>query len=155
VNSTTIRHLHESVALLPMGDLGPVNEFYRRLFELAPEVRPLFKRDMELQAKKFSETLAWIMAYLEHPHELRQEPRELGAPQRLWREGRPVRASRFGADLDVPTRPRRPFHAGDGRSMAGGLRLHQLRNRARCPRSGLNWHLSPSPQVGPTKHQQL
>jgi len=79
MNSTTIRRLRESVALLLMGDLAPVNEFYRRLFELAPEVRPLFKRDMELQAKKFSETLAWVMAHLEHPHELRQELRELGA----------------------------------------------------------------------------
>ena len=79
MDSTTIRHLQESVALLPAGDLGPVDEFYKRLFELAPEVRPLFKQDMDLQAKKFSDTLAWVIEHLERPHELCQELRALGA----------------------------------------------------------------------------
>ena len=55
-----IRHLRESVALLPVEDLAPVDEFYRRLFELAPEVRPLFKTEMGPQAKKFSDMLAWV-----------------------------------------------------------------------------------------------
>ena len=31
-----------------------------RLFELAPEVRPLFKPDIDPQAKKFSDMLAWV-----------------------------------------------------------------------------------------------
>jgi len=79
VDSITIRHLRESVALLPTGDLAPVSEFYRRLFELAPEVRPMFTREMDLQAKKFSDMLAWVIAHLEHPHELCQEMRALGA----------------------------------------------------------------------------
>jgi len=79
MDSTTIRHLQESVALLPMGDLAPVNEFYKRLFELAPEARPLFKTDMDVQAKKFSDTFAWVIAHLERPHELCQELRALGA----------------------------------------------------------------------------
>ena len=79
MDSTTIRHLQQSVALLPMGDLAPADEFYKRLFELAPEVRPLFKTDMDLQAKKFSDTLAWVIANIEHPHELCQALRTLGA----------------------------------------------------------------------------
>jgi len=79
MDSTTIRHLQESVALLPMGDLAPVNEFYKRLFELAPEARPLFKTDMDLQAKKFSDTFAWVIEHLERPHELCQQLRALGA----------------------------------------------------------------------------
>lgn len=79
MDSTTIRHLQESVALLPAGDLTPVDEFYKRLFELAPEARPMFKLDMSLQAKKFSDTVAWVIAHLEHPHELCQELRALGA----------------------------------------------------------------------------
>ena len=79
MKSTSIRHLRESLALLPMEGLAPVSEFYRRLFELAPEVRLLFKRDMDLQAKKFSETLAWVIAHLEHRQDLCQELRELGA----------------------------------------------------------------------------
>jgi hemoglobin-like flavoprotein len=79
MNSIMIRHLRESVALLPREDLGPVHEFYRRLFELAPEVRPLFKREIALQAKKFSDMLTWMIAHLETPDELRREMRELGA----------------------------------------------------------------------------
>lgn len=79
MDSNTIRYLRESVALLPVGDLAPVDEFYRRLFELAPEARPMFRIEMGLQAKKFSEMLAWIITHLERPHELCQELRELGA----------------------------------------------------------------------------
>jgi hemoglobin-like flavoprotein len=62
-----------------MGDLAPVDEFYRRLFELAPEVRRLFNREIDLQAKKFSDMLSWVIAHLERPHELCQELRALGA----------------------------------------------------------------------------
>jgi hemoglobin-like flavoprotein len=79
MDSTTIRHLQESVALLPTGDLAPVNEFYRRLFEIAPEARPMFKTEMGLQARKFSDMLAWVIEHLERPHELCQELRALGA----------------------------------------------------------------------------
>lgn len=43
MDSMMIRHLRESISLLPTEDLGPAREFYRRLFELAPELRPLFK----------------------------------------------------------------------------------------------------------------
>jgi hemoglobin-like flavoprotein len=89
MDSSTIRHLKESVALLPVGDLAPINEFYRRLFELAPEARSLFQLDMNLQAKKFSDTLAWVVEHLEHPHDLCQELRALG-----------VRHSGYGVKID-------------------------------------------------------
>jgi hemoglobin-like flavoprotein len=79
MDSITIRHLRESVGLLPMEDLGPAHEFYRRLFELAPEVRPMFNREMGLQAKKFSDMLAWVISHLEYPDELCGEVRALGA----------------------------------------------------------------------------
>jgi nitric oxide dioxygenase len=82
MDSIMIRHLRESVALLPTEDFAPEHEFYRRLFELAPEVRPMFKRDMGLQAKKFSDMLAWVIAHLEHPDELSTELRALGARHR-------------------------------------------------------------------------
>jgi hemoglobin-like flavoprotein len=39
----------------------------------------MFKRDMGLQAKKSSDMLAWVIAHLEHPHELCQELRALGS----------------------------------------------------------------------------
>ena len=79
MDSITIRRLRESVALLPTEDRAPVDEFYRRLFELAPEARSMFKRDMGLQAKKFSDMLAWVIAHLENPDELSRELRALGA----------------------------------------------------------------------------
>lgn len=79
MDSIMIHQLRESVALLPVENLGPVREFYMRLFELAPEVRPLFTRDIGPQAKKFSAMLAWVIAHLENPDELRREMRELGA----------------------------------------------------------------------------
>jgi hemoglobin-like flavoprotein len=79
MDSITIRHLRDSAALMPTEDYGPVEEFYGRLFELAPEVRPLFKREISLQAKKLSEMLAWVIAHLEQPDELVPELRKLGA----------------------------------------------------------------------------
>lgn len=82
MDSIMIHRLRESVALLPIEGLGPADEFYTRLFELAPEVRPLFKGDMDLQAKKFSDMLAWVIAHLEHPEELWAELRALGARHR-------------------------------------------------------------------------
>jgi hemoglobin-like flavoprotein len=79
MDTIMIRHLRESVALLPMENSGPANEFYRRLFELAPEVRPMFDREIGLQAQKFSEMLAWVIANLDRPAELTSEVRALGA----------------------------------------------------------------------------
>jgi hemoglobin-like flavoprotein len=79
MDSITIRHLKESVALLPTEGLAAANEFYKRLFELSPEVRPMFTQDMALQAKKFSDMIAWIIAHMENPAELSRELRELGA----------------------------------------------------------------------------
>ena len=79
LDSITIRQLRDSAALIPTGDHGPAEEFYRRLFELAPEVQPLFNREIGFQAKKFSEMIAWVIAHLEQPHELAAELRKLGA----------------------------------------------------------------------------
>jgi hemoglobin-like flavoprotein len=79
MDAIMIGHLRESVALLPVEDPAPVVEMYRRLFELAPEVRPLFNREIGLQARHFSEMLEWVIAHLEHPDELCREMRALGA----------------------------------------------------------------------------
>ena len=75
----TVRHLRDSAALIPVGEDGPLVEFYRRLFEISPEVRPLFSREIGLQAKKLSEMLTWIIEHLEQPEELVTELRKLGA----------------------------------------------------------------------------
>jgi hemoglobin-like flavoprotein len=79
MDSTTIVRLRESVSLLPMEDLGPVHDFYIRLFELAPDARALFTGRVDLQARKFADMLAWVIAHLEKPDQLCREMRELGA----------------------------------------------------------------------------
>ncbi|MEZ5386285.1 MAG: globin domain-containing protein [Prosthecobacter sp.] len=53
--------------------------FYRRLFERAPELKPMFKGDIELQAKKLLEMLGVLIAMLERPHGLELELKAMGA----------------------------------------------------------------------------
>ena len=44
--------------------------FYDRLFEIAPEVRPLFRRDIDEQKRKFIATLAVIVGSLDDSSKL-------------------------------------------------------------------------------------
>src|SRR4051812_9850684 len=44
--------------------------FYGRLFEIAPEVRPLFRRGMDEQKRKFMSTLAVIVGSLDDDSKL-------------------------------------------------------------------------------------
>ena len=53
--------------------------FYRRLFELAPGLRPLFRSDIQEQAKKLMEMLAVALNLLDRPAELAGELEDLGA----------------------------------------------------------------------------
>ena len=61
---------HEHVAALV---------FYRRLFELDPSLRPLFKGDIEEQARKLVDMLAALIAMLERPQSLELELRAMRA----------------------------------------------------------------------------
>jgi hemoglobin-like flavoprotein len=61
---------HEEVAALV---------FYRRLFEVDPSLRPLFKGDIKEQAKKLIDMLAVLIAMLERPLGLELELRAMGA----------------------------------------------------------------------------
>lgn len=53
--------------------------FYRRLFELAPGVRPLFKSDIESQATKLMDMIGLAVSMTDHPESIEGELRELGA----------------------------------------------------------------------------
>jgi len=44
--------------------------FYDRLFEIAPEVRPLFRNDLDEQKRKFISTLAVIVGSLDNTSKL-------------------------------------------------------------------------------------
>src|SRR5438876_9427840 len=53
--------------------------FYRRLFELYPKLRPLFRTEIEEQARKLMEMLALALSLSEQPDCLQRELREMGA----------------------------------------------------------------------------
>lgn len=53
--------------------------FYRRLFELAPQVRPLFKSDIESQSAKLMDMIALAVSLTDRPASMEAELRELGA----------------------------------------------------------------------------
>jgi len=53
--------------------------FYRRLFELAPSLRPLFKTEIEVQSAKLMNMLALVLSLSERPEHLKTELRELGS----------------------------------------------------------------------------
>ena len=45
---------------------GPITQlFYGRLFELAPEVRPMFRQDIAVQARKSMDMLAALVTNLD------------------------------------------------------------------------------------------
>lgn len=53
--------------------------FYQRLFELAPELRALFRTEIELQAKKLTEMLTAALSLLERRSDLEATLEALGA----------------------------------------------------------------------------
>lgn len=54
-------------------------EFYRRLFEACPHLRPLFSTEIEQQACKLMDMLSTAISLLERPGELRAVLGPLGA----------------------------------------------------------------------------
>ena len=79
LSEKTIRLVRESAALLPVGDPAPVRAFYGRLFALAPGVRALFHVDIDVQAQKLAEMLAWVVTHLDDHETLAVTLRALGA----------------------------------------------------------------------------
>ena len=60
-----------------MGTL-PALVFYRRLFDSAPHLRPLFRSDIEAQASRLLDMLALLISHLEREALLADELRQLG-----------------------------------------------------------------------------
>ena len=58
--------------------------FYDRLFAIAPDLRPMFKSDMDSQAHKFIEMLAIIVGLLNDPAELSQTLIQLAHRHRAY-----------------------------------------------------------------------
>lgn len=70
--------LRKTFAQLARHDHVSALAFYRRLFEISPELRPMFKGDIEVQSKKLIEMLGILIAMLERPHGLEIELKEMG-----------------------------------------------------------------------------
>lgn len=58
--------------------------FYRRLFEIDPSVRPLFKTDLEEQEQKFTSTLKVLVEGLDDLERVLPEVRNLGKRHVLY-----------------------------------------------------------------------
>jgi hemoglobin-like flavoprotein len=77
-----IELVRESFAHLHRRKVETAAMFYGRLFEIAPEVRPLFKREIAEQSVKLMETLTVAMAALRDPEGLTALLRKLGRSHR-------------------------------------------------------------------------
>lgn len=58
--------------------------FYERLFEIAPELAPLFKGDIEEQGRKLMAVLTTAISLLRHPDRLQQALEDLGRRHRAY-----------------------------------------------------------------------
>jgi hemoglobin-like flavoprotein len=77
----TPRHVHlirKSYAELARHEHVAALVFYRRLFEIDPPLRALFKGDIEEQSKKLLDMLGVLIAMLERPLGLELELRAMG-----------------------------------------------------------------------------
>lgn len=71
--------IRKSFAELARHDHVAALVFYRRLFEIDPSLRPMFKGDIEVQSKKLLDMLAVLIAMLERPLGLELELRAMGS----------------------------------------------------------------------------
>lgn len=79
MNLETLHTLRKSFAAIEARAEITALVFYKRLFEAAPYVRPLFKSDMREQAQKLMEMIALGLSLAERPGAFDTEMRELGA----------------------------------------------------------------------------
>ena len=63
--------------ILPIGDVA-ADLFYDRLFEIAPEVRPLFPDDLVAQKRKLMAMLAVVVTNLHHVDKIAPAVEDLG-----------------------------------------------------------------------------
>jgi hemoglobin-like flavoprotein len=70
--------IRETVAAAKQGIDALVEDFYTRLFELEPSLRPLFATDLGDQRKKLVSMLVSIVGLLDKPDPLLQAARALG-----------------------------------------------------------------------------
>lgn len=71
-------YIRKSFAQVETHGTVPALVFYRRLFELDPALRPMFKSDIEVQAAKLLDMLGVLISHLERTALLEAELRLMG-----------------------------------------------------------------------------
>ena len=79
MDAETLAVLRGSLAQLIASKVDVAEIFYRRLFELAPGVRSLFKPDLSEQRKKLITALVQIVAWADQPQQLTGYLQRMGA----------------------------------------------------------------------------
>lgn len=82
MNAQQIQLVQETFDLISMNSSTVADSFYRRLFELDPDLRPLFKGDMTLQGAKFMRTLSVLVWGLHQTEKFTPIVRALGKQHR-------------------------------------------------------------------------
>lgn len=79
MTSDQVQIIRQSFAELAIHQEVGALVFYRRLFDIDPTLRPLFKGDIREQAKKLTDMLAALIGMLESPAGLVAELKAMGA----------------------------------------------------------------------------
>jgi len=78
MNPQEIKILQDSFTLVePIADTA-ASLFYARLFELDPELRPLFKSDLKAQGEKLMSTIKLVVVGLDNPEKVIPAVQNLG-----------------------------------------------------------------------------
>ncbi len=96
--------------------------FYDRLFEIAPEVRPLFPDDLAEQKKKLIGMLVTAVSNLHQVDKILPAVEDLGKRHVGYGVKPALRTGRRGAVVDAGKGPWRRFHAAGQGGMDGNLR---------------------------------
>ncbi len=75
--SQDIKRIRRTWAKAASDPVSMTRYFYTRLFEIAPDVEPLFKSDMDAQGQKLAETLAFVVDHIDDPETLLPAARDL------------------------------------------------------------------------------
>lgn len=78
IKSAEIRLVRAQFGRLKGSEASFADAFYTRLFQIAPELRPMFPADLAGQGRKLMTTLAFAVGALDRPDVLAPAVRELG-----------------------------------------------------------------------------
>ncbi|MDU8928081.1 globin domain-containing protein [Alisedimentitalea sp. MJ-SS2] len=74
--------IRQSFAALKENPERRSHEFYEAFFDRAPEVKPMFREDIEGQGMRFLATLSMIVGHLDQPEKMAERLEELGQGHR-------------------------------------------------------------------------